>query len=204
MSSILKDVFPSPFHIRVHAPLLVPMVMIASLHTAALVAARPLLDRADFAPATRTIYWIMLVVSPLASVIKDVVLGVLAWAVATLSGAETTRPRPFISLVLYADAVLALSGVSLVASLHLRGAGSITGPQDLVVPQGIDMFADISSPFWSAIAQATTLFHVLWFVVLIAALPGAASLSRARAVIVAAALWVAVISVGVLRGILFS
>ncbi|MFN2397329.1 MAG: hypothetical protein ABR543_01600 [Gemmatimonadaceae bacterium] len=204
MSSILKDVFPAPLHIRVHAPLLAPILMIVSLHTAALLAARPLLHQADPAPAAKTLFWIMLVVSPLASVIKDVVLGVMAWAVGTLSGAETARLRPFISVVLYADVVLALSGVSLVASLHLRGARGITESQDLVVPQGIDMFADISSPVWAAVAQSTTLYHVLWFVVLVATLPGVAALSRSRAAIVAGALWGTVITVGVLRGILLS
>ena len=90
-----------------------------------------------------------------------------------------------------------LAGSALVAVLHVRGLSSIDKPSDLVVPMGFDAVVDTkTSPILAALAHSTTIFHLLWFGLIVIGLPRVTSLSRRTSVSIALAMWMSVIITG--------
>ncbi len=200
---------PDPSDIREHAPILVPLVIVVLMQTlsawsirepaAAALAADP-----TAAEAAEWLLIILLVFGPIVTLIKTLVLAALTWAILVLLS-TTSRFRPILSIHMYGAAVLALSGVATAFVLRFRGGSGLGGADDLLVPMGLDLILDLgSSPVALAIVQHTSVFHVLWVVLVTWLLRRVTSMPGASALVATLVLWALGMGYAVLRTVLFA
>jgi len=195
--------WPSADLLRDRAPLLAPLVLVAVLTAASVVAMAPLV-RSAYAGHTAllaTVYFgmgLVAVLSPLTTLLKCAVLGGAAWAVLALTGAEV-RYRAAVSLLAYAQTILAAQAAWVVALLWLRGPGRIGAPEDLVLTTGLDVFvADRTSPL-AVLAHAIDPFQLLWVTAVALGFAGLARTGRGRGALAAVAVWALAVAVPVIR-----
>jgi hypothetical protein len=143
--------------------------------------------------------WVAALGAPIFAIAKACVFASIVWALTALFDTPL-RMRPVISLFVYGELICTLAGPYLVGILYARGLSSIAAPGDLIVPLGFDAFVDISgSPVLAAIARSTTIFDVLWFVLIAIGLSRVASMSRLAAASTALTIWTVTIITGVVR-----
>lgn len=124
--------------------------------------------------------WLAALLAPAFAAGKSAVLGGAIWAVDTFRGA-VTEGRALFHSVLASYVPIYLEDIWSVGVIYLRGMDAIRGPADLLVPTGLDVWFDISSPVGLAMAKSLGLFSVLSAVVLFATLRSWCTLSKARA-----------------------
>jgi hypothetical protein len=190
--------------IRDTAPLLAPLVALTLVNAAVAMAMRqPLMRGLAASPeglrrALDTAFWLLAVFYPVLALAKVLVLAAGAWAVLTLLGQDGGF-RTLLSLLSYGELLLQLNGVFSALVLNLQGVGRIQQASDLLVPWGIDMLVPVHSRVALAAVQAATIFHVLWFVFLVVALPRVTRSTRGGAAATAGSLWAGMIIFNVLR-----
>ena len=166
---------PSLDDIRVHRPIVPPLVVGWVFSLAAAFSLRPLLQSlmvdqgAEITRGMMLMVWSVALIAPVVQLLKAGLLTILGWAVLVLTNSER-RIRPVLSVLLYGEAILAAQGVLLALYLHLTTGGSVDSPADLQVSLGLAAFVPATSPFLLAIAQAFSIGHVCWFAFLVMAL----------------------------------
>ena len=166
---------PSLDDIRVHMPIVPPLVVGWVFSLAAAFSLRPLLlslmgdQGAEVTRGMVLMLWLLALIAPVVQLLKAGLLTALGWAVLVLTNSER-RIRPILSVLLYGEAILAAQGVLLALYLHLTTGGSVASPTDLQVSLGLAVFVPATSPFLVAIAQAFSIGHFFWFAFLVMAL----------------------------------
>ena len=171
----LNMLIPSLDDIRVHRPIVPPLVVGWVFSLAAAFSLRPLLQSlmgeqgAEVTRAMMFMVWLLALIAPVVQLLKAGLLTALGWAVLVLTNSER-RIRPILSVLLYGEAILAAQGVLLALYLHLTTGGSVASPTDLQVSLGLAAFVPATSPFLLAVAQVLSIGHVCWFAFLVMAL----------------------------------
>lgn len=166
---------PSLDDIRVHRPIVPPLVVGWVFSLAAAFSLRPLLQSlmGDQGPEiTRGmtfVVWFLALIAPVVQLLKAGLLTVLGWTVLVLTNSER-RIRPIFSVLLYGEAILAAQGVLLALYLHLTTGGSVASPGDLQVSLGLAAFVPAMNPLLLAVAQVFSIGHFCWFAFLVMAL----------------------------------
>ena len=190
--------------LRLRSPVFVPLVAISLIGLAASLALRPAIgwaleSRGEAAVRGVASYvWLAAALSPGFALLKAGVLAALGWALATLSAREVPV-RPLFSLLLVGQAIIALRDVLSVAAIYLRGPTGIRGPEDLVVPLGLDALFPELGPAGTAVAGTCGPCDFLWAGFLALGLRRVLGLPRGAAVIGSLALWGARVAFAVLR-----
>lgn len=193
--------------IRRHRPLLAPLLLIGLFSLAAMVSLRPLLEgaftAAGIGAAARGVeawLWVAAIFSPLLMGGKALILAGASWSLIALLGRDVAF-RPLLSIYLYGEALLSLQGVAAALVLHLGRSGSVSSPEELYVPMGLEELVPPGSDVLAALARGGTAFHLAWFVFLAVALVRVVGLSRGAGAGAAAASWLLVLSVTGLRAL---
>ena len=166
---------PSLDDIRVHTPIVPPLVVGWMFSLAAALSLRPLLlnlmgdQGAEVTRGMVLMLWLLALIAPVVQLFKAGLLTALGWAVLVLTNSER-RIRPILSVLLYGEAILAAQGVLLALYLHLTTGGSVASPTDLQVSLGLAAIVPATSPFLYAIAQVFSIGHFCWFAFLVMAL----------------------------------
>lgn len=166
---------PSLDDIRVHRPIVPPLVAGWVFSLVAAFSLRPLLESlmgdqgAEVTRGMILMVWLLALIAPVVQLLKAGLLTTLGWAVLVLTNSER-RIRPILSVLLYGEAILAAQGVLLALYLHIATGGSVTSPAELQVSLGLAAFVPTTSPFLLAIAQAFSIGHICWFTFLVVAL----------------------------------
>ena len=166
---------PSLEDIRVHQPIVPPLVAGWIFALVSAVSIRPLLlssvpaEQAGVAKGMEVLLWAIALAAPLIQLFKAGLLTALGWAVLVLVS-SSRRIRPLFSVLLYGEAILAMQGVLLAVVLHFTTGGSVSSPQDLQVSLGPAAFVPPSRPVLMAVAQCLSVFHLVWFAFLLVAL----------------------------------
>lgn len=166
---------PSLDDMRVHTPIVPPLIVGWVFSLAAAFSLRPLLQGlmgdqgAEVTQAMMFMVWLFALIAPVVQLLKAGLLTALGWAVLVLTNSER-RIRPILSVLLYGEAILAAQGVLLALYLHLTTGGSVASPADLQVSLGLAAFVPATSPFLLAIVQVISIGHVCWFGFLLVAL----------------------------------
>lgn len=140
---------PDPDDIRQHAPIAVPFVTVVlvqavsawsirGLTAVALAADQVTAEAADW------LLLIMMVFSPVLTIVKALTLAALTWAILVLFSAKA-RFRPLLSIHMYGTLTLALSGIATAMVLRFRRSTDFAGTEDLLVPMGLDLIVDPGS-----------------------------------------------------------
>ena len=172
---LVNMLVPSLDDIRVHRPIVPPLVVGWVFSLTAAFSLRPLLQSlmgnqgAEITQGMIFMVWLVALISPVVQLLKAGLLTALGWAVLVLTNSER-RIRPILSVLLYGEAILAAQGVLLTLYLHLSTGGSVASPADLQVSLGLAALVPATSPFLLAIAQAFSIGHFFWFAFLVMAL----------------------------------
>lgn len=203
----LELLVPTFREIRAHRPLMAPLLLVGLLSVTSVVSLRPHLAGAFGgagsglpAPGVQAWLWLTALLSPLLMGGKAVVLAAVSWSVLALAGRDV-RLRPLLSIYLYGEALLSVHGVATALLLHLRGRGAVSTPADLYVPMGPEVLVPSGWPLVAAVARGATLFHLAWFVFLVAALVRVVRVDRKAGIGAAAVSWFLVLSVSGVRAL---
>jgi hypothetical protein len=203
MTKILQDVWPDAQALRDRGPLLVPTLLVGVVTVLSVGAMMPLMRSAyagkpELLPTVTYGVWAVTLLSPLTTLVKAAVLGGVAWAVLVLTSVEA-RYRSLVSMVVYAQIILALQGAWIVALLWLRGRSHLLAPGDLMVSTGPDAFVrDPTSPL-AALARGVGPFHVAWVVLLALGFAAISRRSWKRTSVAAIAVWMMAVGMTVVR-----
>ena len=205
----ISYVVPDPADIRERAPILAPFIIVVLMHVVGALSLRgPAAHALSADQATAVaVDWmlaILMVSSPVIVLVKALVVAALTWAVLVLLS-EGARFKILASIHVYGGMLLALPAIATVVVLRLRGPGAVQGPEDLLVPMGLDVIIDVgSSPTTLALMQQTTIFHVLWVVFVSWLLCRAGGVSGRNSIVTGLALWGFGIGYAVVRAAVFS
>jgi hypothetical protein len=190
--------------IEERAPLITPLLAATAVNLATAVLmwgpfARALPQASPAAAQAVTMMsWLLVLFYPAIALGKAALFSAATWGVASVGGREASFRR-LVSLFLYGELLLLLPGFFTGVVLTLRGPAASRAPEHLLVPWGIDMIVQVRSAVAIVAAQATTIFHLLWFVFLGVALARLVSWRRAQAWMTALVLWGGLVAFGVLR-----
>lgn len=206
MNRVLRELRPNGDLLRTRAPLLAPALAVGAVTALSVAAMTPLMwiayaGRPELLPTVTYGVWAVTLFSPLGALVKAAALGGVAWAVLVLVDIEA-RYRSLVSTIVYAQIVLALQGVWIVALLWLRGRSHLQTPGDLMLSTGLDAFVhDPASPL-GALARGVGPFHMAWVVVLVVGFAAVGRASWKRTSVAAAAVWTIAVAITVVRAAL--
>ncbi len=192
---------PSLRDIRRREPVLPPLLAAFVVSVGALLSLRPVFfggasgEAAD-AVTAETMFWILIALAPVTTLVKAGLLAAFAWAaLAFLSSGA--RLRPLLSVFLYGEALMALRGVF--AGLYVHLTVALGGRETLAGPIGLAALVSPDRPLLAAAAQSVSLAHLAWVVFLSLALREVFSMSLRRSASLAVGLWAAVVAAAVAR-----
>lgn len=166
--SALDLLLPGWTRIRVHRPLLAPLLLGWAFAAVAAWSLHPFLlgSPAAGSDAARSMLlaglWVLAMLAPLFALLRAGGLALLTWSAATLSGAD--RPvGELLSIFLYGDCLRGFVGLLLVIWFHVAATLSRGAPV-LIDPTSLAKFVPSSHSGWSAVAGMVSLTSIVWLV----------------------------------------
>jgi len=180
-----------------------PLLVVSALTLASAAAMAPLVrlayaGRPELLPTVFFGMGALALLTPLTTLARCAVLGAAAWAVLVLLGASV-RYRSVVSLLAYAQSILAAQAAWVVALLWMRGRSAFTVPADLTLSTALDAFLGSPGSTLGAIAPAIDPFQLLWIVAVGVGLAAVARTTRGRGLVAAVVVWALAVSVSVVR-----
>ncbi len=167
LGNYMALVFPSFDTLSERSPTVPPLVvgwalsLLAMAWTGPIVAAAFSGSELDVVKGFQKWLWIGALFAPALILAKTAVLSAVVWALLTLVGADT-RFRRILSYTLYGEGILLVHAVALAAFLNY--VQTVQSPVDLASPFTLSAFFSETGIVLQTLAQAISVFHILWIV----------------------------------------
>lgn len=195
---------PSFEEMRLESPVLLPLMLVTLISVAGVLSLRPALTSVQSARGLPTSMEMAFLIAglgaPVVALIRTGILGCVTWAVCSLNGRKV-RLLPIVSLMLYAETVLASTGLWIGWVLYLRGYENVRELADFQAPMGLDILWQAESAVVQGVLSSMSMFHLIWFMLLVAGLPTVARVSRGLAIAAASSAWGAIVLYAVVRAL---